>query len=119
MLTSAHVTLQRSLPPELRARTRFVSISLDPVRDTPMALRAYGLARGADLTGWSFLTGPPEAVAAVVKAYGVGTVRRPDGQIDHLVATFLIDGEGQIAQRFIGLEHEPEELLRALEGLGG
>lgn len=119
MLTSAHVTLQRLLSPELRARTRFVSISLDPVRDTPMTLRAYGLARGADLTGWSFLTGPADAVAAVVQAYGVGSVRRPDGQIDHLVATFLIDGEGQIAQRFIGLEHEPEELLHALEGLSG
>jgi len=119
LLTSAHVTLQRSLPPELRARTRFVSISLDPIRDTPMTLRAYGLARGADLTSWSFLTGPADAVASVVKAYGVGSVRRPDGQIDHLVATFLIDGEGQIAQRFIGLEHEPEKLLRALEGLSG
>jgi protein SCO1/2 len=119
MLTSAHVTLQRSLPPELRARTRFVSISLDPGRDTPMTLRAYGLARGADLTSWSFLTGPPDTVAAVVAAYGVGSLRRPDGQIDHLVATFLIDGDGQIAQRFIGLEHDPEELLKALEGLSG
>jgi protein SCO1/2 len=119
MLTSAHVTLQRMLPPELRARTRFVSISLDPVRDTPMALRAYALARGADLAGWSFLTGDPEAVALVLKGYGVGTMRRPDGQIDHLVATFLIDAEGRIAQRFIGLEHEPDALLRALEDLSG
>jgi len=119
MLTSAHVTLQRMLPPALRARTRFVSISLDPVRDTPMALRAYGLARGADLAGWSFLTGDPEAVALVLKGYGVGSMRRPDGEIDHLVATFLIDAEGRIAQRFIGLEHEPEALLRALESLSG
>ncbi len=119
ILTSAHVTLQRMLSPELRARTRFVSISLDPVRDTPMALRAYALARGADLTGWSFLTGDPEVVARVVQGYGVGTMRRPDGQIDHLVATFLIDAEGRIAQRFIGLEHDPEALVRALEALGG
>ena len=117
ILTSSHVTLQRSLPPELRARTRFVSISLDPVRDTPMALRSYAQKRGADLTGWSFLTGDPETVARVVQAYGVGTLRSPDGQLDHLVATFLIDPEGRIAQRFIGLEHEPEELLRALESL--
>lgn len=119
ILTSAHVTLQRSLSPELRARTRFVSISLDPVRDNPMALRAYAQERGADLTGWSFLTGDPEAVARVVQAYGVGTLRRPDGQLDHLVATFLIDAEGRIAQRFIGLEHEPEELRRELESLSG
>ncbi|HEY8155770.1 MAG TPA: SCO family protein [Myxococcota bacterium] len=119
MLTSAHVTLQRMLPPELRARTRFVSISLDPLRDNPMALRAYAQERGADLTHWSFLTGDPEAIEAVLKGYGVGSQRRPDGQIDHLVATFLIDAEGRIAQRFIGLEHEPEELLRALEAQGG
>jgi protein SCO1/2 len=119
ILTSAHVTLQRMLSPELRARTRFVSISLDPVRDTPMALRAYALARGADLTGWWFLTGDPETVARVVQGFGVGTMRRPDGQIDHLVATFLIDAEGRIAQRFIGLEHEPEALARALEALSG
>jgi protein SCO1/2 len=119
ILTSAHVTLQRMLPPALRERTRFVSISLDPVRDTPMALRAYGLARGADLTGWHFLTGEADAVAQVVKAYGVGTIRRPDGEIDHLVATFLIDGEGNIAQRYLGLEHEPEALLRGLEALAG
>ena len=119
ILTSSHVTLQRSLPPELRARTRFVSISLDPVRDTPMALRSYAQKRGADLTGWSFLTGDPETVARVVQAYGVGTLRSPDGQLEHLVATFLIDPEGRIAQRFIGLEHEPGELLRALESLSG
>jgi protein SCO1/2 len=119
ILTSAHVTLQRMLSPELRARTRFVSISLDPVRDTPMELRAYALARGADLAGWSFLTGDPEAVARVIQAFGVGSMRRPDGQIDHLVASFLIDAEGNIAQRFIGLEHEPEALKRALEALAG
>jgi protein SCO1/2 len=117
ILTSSHVTLQRKLPPELRERTRFVSISLDPVRDTPMALRAYALERGADLTGWSFLTGDPEAVARVIQAYGVGTMRDPSGELTHLVATFLIDADGQIAQRFIGLEHEPDELLRALQSL--
>jgi protein SCO1/2 len=119
LLTSTHVTLQRMLPPELRERTRFVSISIDPIRDTPAALRAYALARGADLRDWSFLTGPPEAVTNVMQGYGVGSIRRPDGQVDHLVATFLIDGQGRIAQRFIGLEHEPETLLRALEGLAG
>jgi protein SCO1/2 len=107
------------LPAPLRERVHFVSISIDPIRDTPMALRAYALARGVDLTGWSFLTGPPETVESVMKGYGVGSIRRPDGQIDHLVATFLIDTQGRIAQRFIGLEHEPELLLRALEGLAG
>jgi protein SCO1/2 len=109
-----HVELQRSLAPELRARTRFVSITLDPERDRPEALRAYALARGADLSDWSFLTGSPEAVRAVVESYGVGTTRGPDGEIEHVVATFLIDAEGRIAERWLGLEHEPAELARAL-----
>ncbi len=115
ILTSRHVTLQRELPPELRARTRFVSISIDPARDTPDALRAYATARGADLAHWSFLTGPVDTVAALVEAWGVGSVRQPDGSIDHVVATFVVDGEGRIADRFVGLEHEPRDLLAALE----
>ena len=52
-----------------------MSISLDPERDTPEALREYARVRGADLSGWSFLTGSVEDVEAVVKAYGVGSTR--------------------------------------------
>ena len=118
ILTGLHVKLQRGLPPELRERTQFVSISLDPVRDTPAVLRDYALKRGADLATWSFLTGPADEVDAVIKSYGVGAARTPDGQIEHIVVTFLIDGNGQIAQRYIGLEdHDPAALRRDLERL--
>jgi protein SCO1/2 len=117
ILTSRHVSLQRKLSPELRERTRFVSVSLDPERDTPEALRAYAEARGADLAHWSFLTGAPDAVAELVSAYGVGSLLQPDGSINHVVATFLVDAEGRVAERFIGLEHEVEALRRALERL--
>lgn len=114
-LTSQHVVLQRSLPEDLRERVRFVSISLDPANDTPAAMRAYAEARGADLARWSFLTGDPGAVAAVVKAFGVGSLRNADGDIEHVVATFVVDPGGRIAERFLGLDHAPEELLVALQ----
>jgi protein SCO1 len=117
ILTSSHVTLQRSLPPELRTRTRFISISLDPEKDTPQVLRHYAAARGVDFATWSFLTGPQAQVADVVARYGVGTVRQPDGTIDHLVITFLIDADGRITQRYIGLEHPPEEIAGDLANL--
>ena len=115
ILTSRHVTLQRMLSAEQRGSTRFVSISIDPQRDTPEALRSYAEARGADLSHWSFLTGPVADVASVVEAYGVGSVRREDGTIDHVVATFIVDAEGRIADRFVGLEHQARDLLHALE----
>jgi protein SCO1/2 len=117
ILTSSHVTLQRSLSPELRARTRFISISLDPEKDTPQVLRGYATSRGVDFETWSFLTGAPAQVADVVSRYGVGTVRQTDGTINHLVITFLIDANGQVVERYVGLEHPPEELAGDLARL--
>ncbi|HEY5658529.1 MAG TPA: SCO family protein [Myxococcota bacterium] len=111
ILTSSHVTLQRLLPGDARDRTHFVSITIDPARDTPEVLREYAEARGADLSRWSFLTGPAGRIDAVIRAYGVGKVIEEDGEIVHTVATFLIDPEGRIAKRYLGLEHEPKALL--------
>ena len=118
ILTGLHVDLQRRLDPALRSRVHFVSVSLDPRRDTPFALREYANKRGADLSNWSFLSGDPGAVDAVIRAYGVGSSRQDDGTIAHMVVTFLIDGEGRIARRYIGLEEvDPEALRTDLEGL--
>ncbi len=110
ILTARNVELQRALDPSLRERVRFVSISLDPANDTPEALRAYASERGAELANWSFLTGPEADVAEVVRRFGVGTLRAPDGNIDHALATFLVDGAGRIETRWLGLEHKVEEM---------
>jgi protein SCO1/2 len=116
ILTGLHVDVQRHLDPALRDRIRFVSISLDPRHDTPAALREYARKRGADTAGWSFLTGPADDVDAVLRAYGVGSARQPDGTIAHLVVTFLIDDEGRIVQRYIGLDdHDPKQVRTDLE----
>jgi protein SCO1/2 len=119
ILTGLHAELRRSLDPALAARVRFVSISLDPAKDTPEALSSYARARGADLPGWSFLTGPPDVVADVVRRFGVGTTMAPDGTIDHLVATFLVDERGHIAKRWLGLEHGVAEMKDEIARLAG
>ncbi len=115
ILTGVHVDVQRGAPPALRSRLRLVSITLDPERDTPEALRSYARARGADLSSWSFLTGPPESVDALLRAFGVGKSPGKDGEIDHLLVTFLVDPEGRIARRWVGLDHEAGEILADLE----
>ncbi len=112
--TASQVRLQRMLPPELAAKTWFVSISLDPERDTPEALREYAATHGADTANWSFLTGPPATVAEVVERYGVGTLREPDGNIQHLLITFLVDERGRVAKRYVGSDHAPEDVLADL-----
>jgi protein SCO1/2 len=119
ILTGRQADVQRALPEPLRSRTWFVSISLDPEYDTPERLRDYARARGADLSRWSFLTGPPAEVEAVLAGYGIGKTRVAEGDVEHYVATFLIDPEGQIARTFVGTEDEAAELVRAIERLAG
>jgi protein SCO1/2 len=119
ILTARHVEVQRALPPALAEKVRFVSISLDPARDTPEALRAYATARGADLARWSFLTGEVGQVGDVLERYGVGARPGKNGEIDHLVITYVIDAEGRIARRFGGLEHSKETLVAALGAVAG
>lgn len=116
ILTGRHAQVQRALSPALRAGVHFVSITVDPERDTPEALKAYALARGADLADWSFLTGPPDAVRDVLKRYGV--FAQPSalpGQVDHIVVTLLIDREGRVVRRLFGTEDGAAAVQAALE----
>jgi len=117
LVTGLHVDVQRALPPEARGGVQFVSVSLDPANDTPLALGRYAKARGADLERWCFLTGPPDAVSALLSQYGVGSIRQGDGQIEHNVVAFLIDPEGRVARRYLGLKHDPAAMARDLAGL--
>jgi len=48
----------------------FVSISLDPVRDTPAAMKAFAQTHDADQQGWLFLTGQPQNLEHIVSALG-------------------------------------------------
>lgn len=52
---------------------RFVSISIDPERDTPEALRKFAKKFDAEHPEWVFLTGDKESVMAVVKRLGAYT----------------------------------------------
>jgi len=117
ILTGLHRDVRESLSDAARARVHSVSITLDPAYDTPEVLRAYTEARRLDTENWSFVTGPVEEVDAVVRAWGVGSVRGPDGEIEHTVVTFLVDADGRIAKRYLGLDHDPETIRADVEAL--
>jgi protein SCO1/2 len=117
ILTGTHVRVQKLLPEDLRGKVWFVSVTLDPERDSPETLRAYGKARGADFASWSFLTGTKPAVEDVIARYGVGKMPAPGGEIQHIVVSFLIDSEGRIVKRYFGLEHHADDLAREVAEL--
>lgn len=113
-LTGLHVDVQRALSPELRETTHFVSVSIDPARDTPEVLRAYAAQRGIDLEGWTLLTGGGEDIAAILESYAVGSMVQADGSVDHQILTYLIDAQGAIAGHYWGSGQSVEEWLGAI-----
>lgn len=111
--TSNQVALQKQIPTAARGAVHFVSISLDPEVDTPERLTEYAAARGADLSNWSFLTGPAQEVAEVVRAWGIGSVRTPDGNVDHTLITFLVYG-GRIYERYSPADAGDAKILKGV-----
>jgi protein SCO1/2 len=79
-------------------RVRLLSISLDPVRDTPEVLRGYMKLYDADTALWTFLTGPPDQVAGVVKNWGMWAKPAANGQLDHPSRIFLVDPQYRIRE---------------------
>lgn len=109
--TASQVELQRQIPESIRSEVHFVSISLDPEVDRPEVLERYARKHGADLEHWSFLTGPEDEVAEVVRRFGVGSIRQDDGTIDHTLLTFLVR-DGIVLEHYSGLEGRDGQLLR-------
>jgi cytochrome oxidase Cu insertion factor (SCO1/SenC/PrrC family) len=90
--------------PSLAGAMRLVSMSFDPITDTPERMAAYSaLARGrADSAQWRFVTArSPADLAPILAAYGQAVDRRPNpldpaGPLNHNLRVFLIDREGNI-----------------------
>jgi protein SCO1/2 len=72
----------------------FVSITLDPQRDTPEVLLRYAKLFRADAPRWHFLTGPPAEVEATFAAWGMWARAAPSGALDHPSRLFLLDPRG-------------------------
>lgn len=49
---------------------QFVSLSLDPQRDTPAAMKEFAKTHNADHDGWVFLTGDADNLDTIIKKLG-------------------------------------------------
>jgi protein SCO1/2 len=116
-LTPTMSFVQDQLGPDFGQRIAFVSITVDPQRDTPEVLKDYAQAFGANLSGWAFLTGSPDAIADVTRRYGVFAARTGDDNVDHTFLTSIIDQRGILRVQYVGVRFDPEEFRRDLVSL--
>ncbi len=117
LLTQKLVGLQGRLGADFGRRVFFASVTVDPERDTPEALKRYAEAHGAHAAGWAFLTGTPAEIRDVKRKYGVFSRKNPRGDVDHTFLTSLIDGEGVLRVQYLGVRFDPSEMLRDLKSL--
>ena len=73
---------------------KMVSFTVDPKRDTPPVLRAYGKQYSADPHRWFLLTGDPKILDALDHdSFKLGNV---GAEMDHSTRFVLVDRKGQI-----------------------
>jgi protein SCO1/2 len=117
VLTPMMSFVQDRLGRDFGTKIAFVSITVDPERDTPQVLKEYARAFGADLGGWAFLTGASETIREVTRRYRVFAATATGGDIDHSFLTSVVDPRGILRVQYLGARFDPEEFRRDLLSL--
>jgi protein SCO1/2 len=117
VLTPMMSFVQDQLGADFGAKIAFVSITVDPERDTPDVLKEYAQAFGANFAGWSFLTGTPEAIRDVAHRYSVYASKTANGDVEHTFLTSIVDPHGILRVQYLGVRFDPEEFRRDLLSL--
>ena len=103
--------LQQRLGPRLGEEVFLVSMSVDPVTDSPARLRSYAQKHHAD-PAWIWLTGTKPDVDKVLEGLGAYA----PNYTDHPAMTLVGDGRTGRWTRFFGFPG-PEELMTKVDAL--
>jgi len=76
-LAATFARVQKQLGDKVGKDVHFISISVDPVTDTPERLKAWG-AKFKRGPGWTFVTGDKEEMDKLLNALGASVSRRED-----------------------------------------
>ena len=117
LLTAKMAGLQAALGADFGPKVFFLSITVDPERDTPAVLQRYAQAHGVNFAGWAFLTGTPAEIRQVARQYGIYYKKTARGDVDHTFLTSLVDQSGTLRVQYLGVRFDPDELLRDLQTL--
>ena len=110
--------------PDLRARVRLVSLSFDPLRDTPAVMRRYAAEVPDNGVEWAFLTTElPRTLVPLLDGFGqdvrveLDAHGRAAGPLAHVLKVFLIDTRGTVREIYTTSYLYPEVILNDIKTL--
>src|SRR5256885_374944 len=110
--------------PALRDRVRLVSLSFDPARDTPRAMKRYMAGVPPAAVEWAFLTTEsPRALVPLLDGFGqdvrveVDGSGRSRGPLAHVLKVFLIDTRGTVREIYTTSYLYPDVILNDIQTL--
>ena len=117
----AAIQKRMSETPSLKGRVHLVSVSFDPIVDTPPVLKAHAKELGADTKTWTFLTGDRDDIDRFASRFGVSIARATTDQRDitHNLRTAIVDGDGKLVKVYIGNEWTPDQAITDLTQVAG
>ena len=114
--------------PALRDHVQLITLSFDPMRDTPSVMRRYAGSRVSPAAGsprWYFLTTrSARELAPLVEGFGQDvrvTIDRSNGtsrrELSHVLKVFLIDPAGFVREIYTSTFLHPHTVLNDVETL--
>jgi len=115
------VTIQQRLKANPVLDVHLVSVSFDPLTDTPPVLKKHAEALGADPKLWTFLTGGRDEIDQFAARFGVSVARAMNDQrdIEHNLRTAIVDRDGNFVEVYTGNQWTPDQVLADIRVLVG
>ena len=108
-------TIQKRMQEDatLKEQIHLVTVSFDPLTDTPPVLKAHAQKLAADMKSWTFLTGDRDAIDQWASRFGVSVSRAMNDprDITHNLRTAIIDRQGNLVHIYTGNEWTPDQAL--------
>jgi len=108
--------LQKRFGKRLGKDLVLLTVTFDPVHDTPDVLAKYAEQWNANPASWHFLTGPETDVQRVCRLFGVQAFQN-EGLMDHSLHTVLIDRQGKLVANVEGNRFTAAQLGDLAEGV--
>jgi len=102
-------------------KVHLLSVSFDPLEDTPPVLKKHAQDLGANPRMWSFVTGDRDEIDRWASRFGVSVSRALNDptNITHNLRTVLVDRQGNLVQTYTGNHWTPEQVIADVKVMVG